>query len=62
MFVKDPITGVIHNTNEAEFRTAMALRERAKREKDTIQQLADLRRECIELKQLLTSVIKESHV
>ncbi len=62
MYIKDPKTGMVYNTNESEYRSVMALRERVKREKDTLQQLSDLRAECMELKQLLTSVIKESHV
>lgn len=57
MFAKDPKTGVVHNLNDAELKSTLALRERAKREKELIAEMDYMKLELTAIKALLTDFI-----
>lgn len=57
MFAKDPTTGVVHNFNDSELKTNLALRQRIKNEKQYIKQIDDLTVELSEIKELIQEIL-----
>ena len=57
MFVKDPSTKVIINTDDSYYNSIVALRHNQKNEQSMMHQISDLQDELTEIKQLLQQVL-----
>jgi hypothetical protein len=57
MFVKDPSTKVIINTDDSYYNSIVALRHNAKKEQSMVHQMNELQDELTEIKQLLQQVL-----
>ena len=57
MFVKDPSTKVIINTDDSYYTSIVALRHNQKNEQSMMHQINDLQDELTEIKQLLQQVL-----